>query len=162
MITVPLTKGYVAVVDDDACDIVASRSWHAAVGGDGRVYAAGRRPGGRGSPIERLHRLLVGATAGQLVDHRNGDTLDDRKSNLRITSATGNARNTCRHRGNASGLKGVYYDAARAKWQAQICADGRKTALGRFATAEEAARAYDAAALALHGEFARLNFPAVR
>ena len=115
-----------------------------------------------------LSRLIMGEPKGMLVDHVNGDTLDNRRSNLRVCSKGENGRNRkVASKNNTSGFKGV---SCRKKgpdminewsrpWQAYINHDKKRHHLGMFATAEEAARAYDAKALELHGEFARLNFP---
>jgi hypothetical protein len=158
-VSILLRDGTTVVVDDDQAPLVARWAWRARESG----YVAHRlRRAGGGKRWEYLHRLVVGAEAGSLVDHINGDILDNRRSNLRITDAKGNARNQRRHLRNKSGFKGVDFtdDKKRAKaWRATISVDGHKRMLGRYATAEEAARAYDAAARKHFGEFARLNFP---
>lgn len=93
------------------------------------------------------------------VDHINRDRSDNRRSNLRLCSLAENNRNGSIRSNNNSGFKGVSWDKARGKWQAGIGLNGTRKALGRFDSAEDAARAYDAAALANYGEFAALNFP---
>jgi len=110
---------------------------------------------------EMLHRLIVGAPVGEVVDHINGDTLDNRRSNLRVCSRAENLWNAGKRRHNTSGFKGVCFDKRDGRWYARIRAVGRVHDLGRYKTAEEAAMAYDAKAAELHGPFARLNFPSV-
>lgn len=93
-----------------------------------------------------------------LVDHINGNPLDNRRSNLRITDKRGNAQNSAKHKDASSYFKGVTWDKSRRKWMVQIVIDGVRTHLGRFAIEEDAARAYDEAAKQHFGEFARCNF----
>lgn len=106
---------------------------------------------------ELLHRRIAEAQPGQEVDHINGNPLDNRRCNLRVCSHMENVKNRGPSRNNTSGFKGVYYDARRGTFRADIRADRKKYSLGSFATAVEAAEAYNAAALKYHRDFARLN-----
>jgi AP2 domain/HNH endonuclease len=142
--------------------LVATFNWH--------VYRRGRRryartnvnlPNGRRTQIS-MHRLLLDFPECQ-IDHRNGNGLDNRRANLRLCDGRQNAMNRRQRSDNTSGFKGVHLEAPHGyhkggKWVAQIQAQGRRIKLGRFNTAEEAARAYDAAARKHFGEFARTNF----
>lgn len=103
-----------------------------------------------------LHRILLGAKGGQEVDHINGDPLDNRRENLRICTRQQNAA-ARRFPSGASGYRGVSYHCGR--WQSSIRVDGKLVYLGRFDSAEEAARQYDDAAAEAFGDFANLNFP---
>ena len=96
------------------------------------------------------------APAGLDVDHIDGDGLNNRRSNLRACTHTENGRNRKLSKNNTSGLKGVNAREA-GKWQAMIKTSGRILHLGVFDSKMEAAKAYDAAALRLYGEFARTN-----
>lgn len=155
---IPLSKGLVALVDDEDYDwLLADGKWHV-TGYTHRLYAARTRWVGKRSFGERMHRLLLPGTA--YVDHINGNGLDNRRSNLRPASAAQNAQNRRRRSDNRSGYKGVGKSVVpRKPWIAAIGVNGTHCYLGVFATAEEAARAYDAAAVERFGEFARLNFP---
>lgn len=158
---VPLTKGYVALVDWEDVALVSAHSWHAHENRPGHVYAAcGVMRDGRQVTV-RMHRLLLRAEAGQIVDHINGNQLDNRRANLRLTDPTGNARNGGRKRtgDTQSRYKGVSRSCRpRTKpWMAAITADNRRRTIGTYRTEEEAARAYDARAIELHGAFARTN-----
>jgi len=96
---------------------------------------------------------------GMMIDHINGNGLDDRRANMRTCTNQQNMRNLRKRRSGSSIYKGVYYDKRRRTWYARICHNGKNIHLGTFATEIEAARAYDRAARRLFGEFARLNFP---
>jgi len=104
-----------------------------------------------------MHRLILNAPPDLKVDHINGNGLDNRKENLRLATTPQNVRNARLSLRNSSGFKGV--KRKRQKWQASIVFNGKTIRLGVFDAREDAARAYDIAALLLHGEFARVNFP---
>ena len=104
-----------------------------------------------------MHRLVLGAPEDLFVDHINHDTLDNRKENLRLATASENLANQRIHSNNTSGFKGVGWH--RNAWRAYIKHQGRDIHLGRFSDPEEAARVYDAAARYFFGEFAYPNFP---
>lgn len=107
----------------------------------------------------QLHRLLIGAFEGEIVDHINGDTLDNRLRNLRICTNAENIRNSKRRASSGSQFKGVSRIKGTDRWRAQIMVNGQKMNLGSFRDAESAARRYDVKARELHGEFAKCNFP---
>ena len=107
-----------------------------------------------------LHRIVMGLKQGDRiqVDHINGNGLDCRMENLRIATNAENRRNSKKHSDSTSPYKGVYLNRMRNGWRAAICHQRKQISLGnRFATAEEAALAYNEAALRLHGRFARVN-----
>jgi hypothetical protein len=107
-----------------------------------------------------MHRLILSPPAELQVDHINGNKLDNRRANLRITDSTGNNRNAGKRRTGTSQYKGVRWHQGINKWFAEIAvAKGNRKHLGCFSNELDAARAYDAAAREHHGEFARLNFP---
>lgn len=104
----------------------------------------------------KMHRYIMGITEPKIhIDHINGNGFDNRKENLRIANNSTNHMNQKVRVDNKSGYKGVREDGK--KYIARIGRNGQKT-IGRFETKEEAAEAYDTAALELFGEFARLNF----
>lgn len=108
-----------------------------------------------------LHRVITGAPAGMHVDHRDGDGLNNCRSNLRLATPTQNIANSRLRKPNSSGYRGVSWIKRRSLWQSQVTFHRRAILLGTFVDAEEAARAYDAKARELFGEFARLNFPSI-
>lgn len=162
MKTIPLTKGKVALVDDADYGALSRFRWHTLQHGGGKFYAvrAGTTVGTKRRMIT-MHAHLAGTPAGMVTDHVNGDSLDNRRSNLRVCTQSENLANRGKSKNNTSGYKGVTRDWRSIKnpWVAQIWKLNRRIHLGVFPTAEAAARAYDEAALKLHGEFAFLNFP---
>jgi hypothetical protein len=109
-----------------------------------------------------MHRDVMGAPDGLLVDHINQNGLDNRRSNLRIATGAQNQRNAHGrgiHRGKASSSAFRGVSRSKGKWGAHVSVNGRNIRLGTFVTEEAAARAYDKAARQYHGEFAGLNFP---
>jgi hypothetical protein len=104
-----------------------------------------------------MHRVIMAAPKGLVVDHINGDTLDNRRSNLRLCTHAQNIRNRRVSKHSQSGLKGVEYDRKRKVWCARIAAFGNRIYLGSFDNPLDAASAYDAAAIKFHGEFAKTN-----
>lgn len=109
----------------------------------------------QGEPV-LLHRLIVGAKAGQIVDHINGDKLDCRRSNLRICDWSESNANRRGRKDSKSPYKGITQTPNR-KWLAQIMKEKKFFRIGLFDNPEDAARAYDAAAVRLHGVFAKTN-----
>jgi hypothetical protein len=151
-----LPDGSYAQFDGADFDLVASRKWHRRRGKNGVCYVASYEPGNKSI---FLHRFLMNPEPGMVVDHRNSDGLDNRRSNLRICTPAENARNNRGRKNSHSIYKGVTRNRRGGKWCAFIKDNGKRTYQGSFDTEVEAAKAYDAAALRLYGEFARLNFP---
>jgi hypothetical protein len=152
---VPLTKGYEAVIDAADMPIVGRWNWRATVLRT-KVYATrGKSIGGGRSTNSSMHREIAGAEPGELVDHINGNPLDNRRSNLRRVTAAQNGWNRGPDYSNRAGLKGVSKHNFSGLWVARITANKHNHFLGYFKTPEDAHEAYKAAAIALHGRFAR-------
>lgn len=155
---IPLTKGAVAKIDARDWPLVSAFRWYLHNG-----YAA-RTIGGRGRRMQvYMHRFIIGPALSQEIDHINGDPLDNRRANLRACSRRENATNKRVNRVRRNGqsrFKGVWR-CGRA-WRAEVRANGKRFGLGSFSNEVAAAKAYDVAAVQHHGEFARLNFPAMQ
>lgn len=105
-----------------------------------------------------FHREILGAPKDMCVDHINGNTLDNRRENLRLCTHAENMKNRKMHSNNRCGFKGVWEDRStkrRSPFVAQIRVNGKRIQIGRFQTAELAHKAYLKAAAKLHGEFKR-------
>ena len=151
---IPLTQGQNAIVDAADFDWLSQWSWYAYWSKGTRTFYAVR-----GCPCRVLmHREILSCAPGEVGDHKNHDTLDNRRENLRKCDRPRNSRNRFRKRNTISGFKGVR--KSLGKWQA-LMGNGGHVYLGTYETAEEAAQAYDKAAKAMYGDFAQLNFPEV-
>lgn len=155
---IPLSRGLVALVDDGDYERVTSvGKWYA--NPSDRTFYARKNFWRDGRCVSvRMHTLITGL---RLVDHANGNGLDNQRTNLRAATSSQNSMNRQLRSDNTSGFKGVTMHSQSGRWRAQINRAGEKYLLGAFDTPEDAARAYDLAARQLFGEFARLNFPEV-
>jgi len=104
-----------------------------------------------------LHRLIMGNPAGKTIDHINGDTLDNRRENLRICTHAENLRNVKMHKNNTSGYRGVTWDKRYGKWASRIKYNYKNIHLGFFNDPEVAYERYKQEAVKLFGEYARLE-----
>lgn len=165
-VRIPLSSGEFATVDDVDADWLLSRMWHVAKR-SGRKYAtANIWSGGKGKTVY-MHRLIAGAVPGQVVDHIDGDGLNNTRANLRICSTKENSRNRSHSGRGESGFLGVYrVGKTRARspnqWFGCVKVDGKPIRTTVFPTPEEAARKRDELAMLHHGEFAALNFPGLK
>jgi hypothetical protein len=148
----PVGKGKVTLVDDDVYEWASKHKWF--TNKDHNVWyvkRGGRQRDGIRKPNELLHRTITGAKPGEMVDHINGDGLDNRRCNLRVCSNSENQRNRGKPRNNTSGKKGVSWHASNKKWIAGIRVDGRLVHLGYYDDLEKAGEAYAKAAAAYYG-----------
>lgn len=165
-INITLTRGLVTIVDEDDFAKISGYSWYSHRSEKENYYAATRGKENSELGLNKfmyLHRFIVNAMPGKIVDHINGDKLDNRKSNLRLTDLKGNARNQNKQkRATSSKYNGVYFNRRDANWKAKKCVNGKTYSLGTFKTEVGAALAYDKSAIEMYGEFAKLNFPIMK
>ena len=151
---IPLTQGKFAIVDAEDYERLSEHKWCVQRKKGGRFYAV-RRAGGK---IIRMHREIMNAPPGMVCDHKNHNTLDNRKSNLRTCTQAQNIYNQLPRDGGTSRYKGVYWPKDKCRWEAKIGHNGRAIHIGYYDYEADAAIAYDDMAIELFGEFACLNF----
>lgn len=160
MTKVPLNHGQFALIDDEDADRVLVYFWTYYWSEKHKKATAHRTLWNKGKPTTvLLHRFVMNAPKGVQVDHIDRDGLNCQKSNLRFATNAQNHCNTIKKAGSTSRFKGVHFERRRQYYVANITVNRVAIHLGSFAKEEDAARAYDAKARELHGEFARLNFP---
>jgi hypothetical protein len=148
-------KGYEIQIDDEDAVRVLAQSWWVSSSPetDGHVICFSAKIGKK---IIKLHRFIMGNPSGRVVDHRNGDRLDNRKANLRICGIGENNRNRGMSRSNTSGYKGVSFNKQRGKYRAYIrLKGGYQKHLGFFDDPLIASLAYQSAAILYFGEYCR-------
>lgn len=165
VVEIPLSKTgkhkgkYKAIVDDIDSDL-AKLNWTVSVVRDGAIYAY-RNYDGRNIQLHQIimRRIRCGLPVkkGQVIDHVDGNGLNNTRANLREATPSQNNMNAKRPLSNTTGYKGVSPTYNGKKWRARIKVNGRQTHLGTFDTPEEAHAVYCEKARELHGEFARFE-----
>lgn len=153
MKTVKLSNGMEALVSDEDYERVAQYRWHAMPVNRGRVYAIHTVNDGQHTRSVYLHRFIMDAPDGMMVDHRNGNGLDNQRDNLRIVTRSQNLH-------NRKPVPGRYRGVVKhnGRWLARISVGNKKRHLGTFATPEQAALAWNRAIIdAGLAEYATLN-----
>jgi len=154
---IPLTHGCVALVDDEDYERVNQYKWCVTNSKTlpREKWYAKRCEGNR---TYFMHRFILDIKKGEMVDHINGNGLDNRRCNLRIINNSQNSMNRRKTLG-ISKYKGVSWDKINNKWVSHISFNYKCINLGRYINEEDAARAYDKAAKKYFGEYACINFP---
>lgn len=150
---IELTQNFEAIVDLEDYPILPQLLWHVGVDKSGYVYA-------KHSLAGKMHRFIMGKVPkGYIVDHINGNTLDNRKDNLRVITQRQNSYNSKKEKNSFSGIKGVIPRRKNGKnlstWRAYIGYNYKMIQLGSFKTFEEAVAAREKAERELFGEFTR-------
>ena len=153
---IKLSKGVLVTIDDEDYEKLNKYNWY--FGARDRVMRSGGIINGKRIKIY-IHREIMNCLPKYVVDHIDGNPLNNQKSNLRICESAENSRNQKIRKDNKSGYKGVSIKHYPNKdvWVARITKYGRVRFLGEYPTAHEASHAYNKAAKKIHGEFARLN-----
>ena len=149
---IALTKGKVALVDDEDFGCLNQFKWHFCSG-----YAS-RNITIDGKQVQKImHRLIMNTPESMDTHHINHNKLDNRVENLRVCTRSQNQMGRKPHKGSKSKYKGVCWDKNKSKWLARAKVNNKSKFLGRFKNEEDAALAYNTAALESFGEFALLN-----
>ena len=160
---IQLTQGKVAIVDDDDFKRLNKYKWYTVtVDKDANKYYAARSTwiNKKVGCQKMSHVVLNIVDTSTIVDHKDGNGLNNQKSNLRVVTNVQNAQNASLRKDNKSGYKGVTLDKRYGRsdrWKSNIGVNKKLIYLGTFYTKEEAAQAYNIAAVKYFGEFARLN-----
>lgn len=150
-----LTRGKVAIIDDEDFELVSQYKWCALDNHGFGFYAVSRT---KDQVAVYMHRLIMGEPVGVLIDHKNRNSLDNTRKNLRLATVSQNGGNRKAH-GQGSIYKGVVYIPKSETYQVRIACQKKRIFLGYFENELDAAKAYDRSAKRLFGEFAKLNFP---
>lgn len=165
MLEIPLSPTHTCLIDETDLPLVkAFKWWPVSVGKNKSKHYAMTRLGGH--PLA-MHRLLLNAQKGQVVDHINRNGLDNRRKNLRFCTQSQNQQNRigwlkrfANHTQESPIYKGVWRSShGGRRWEARICWENKQRYIGTFDSCDEAAKAYDEYARMFHGKYARLNFP---
>lgn len=148
---IPLTQGKEATVDDEDFEELSKIKWKV-LKTQTKFYAL--QSGPRGIRL-LMHRMLLKVPKGKVVDHINGDGLDNRRSNLRICTQSQNMQNSGLHKNSTSGFKGVCLDKRRGKWIARIRTETKRITTKQFDSPELAHKAYCELSEKHHKEYAK-------
>lgn len=158
--TIPLTQGYFAVVDERDHAWLSQWKWHVLIS-KGKKYAKRCEFIDGKSVTVLMHRQILNVPSETMVDHRDGNGLNNCRHNLRPATNQENSFNSRGYQGQTtSKYKGVSWDKHKNKWCAYIRVNGKVKNLGRFTNEIDAVKAYDQAAHENYGEFAYLNLGA--
>jgi hypothetical protein len=146
---VALTKGKTALVDDEDLWMFLNHNWNCTKHG----YVCRNYFENGKWKCHRMHRMVMNARDGELVDHINRNRLDNRKCNLRIVNKSQNAANKAAHRNNKLGMRGVHFHPGTGKFRAVLGSEGKRISLGLYPTPQEAHSAYCKAATKKWGEY---------
>lgn len=153
---IPLTQGMVALIDEEDYAHLNQWKWHI-LRVEKLCYAARSIKDGENGGTILMHRQLLNVPNGKEIDHKDGNGLNNCRSNLRICNHQQNHYNLRNQVNTSSIYKGVHWDKDKHKWRASLKVEGKIKRLGRFKDEALAALAYNQAATKYFGEYARLN-----
>jgi hypothetical protein len=150
-----LTKGKVAYIDDEDYALVSQYSWAYFQPKSGPAYAVSQISVGQGKQKAiRMHRIIMNAKPNELIDHRDGDGLNNQKYNLRLCTQSQNRGNSRHNKFSKAPYKGLSWRKDNRVWQVTIGHNSKHFTLGTYKSPEKAFKVYCNANLLLHGEFA--------
>ncbi len=159
IMAVPLSQGLFALVDGEDYKWLMQWKWYTCKEQSGNYYARRTTRKYKRRQSILMHRQVLNTPKGMETDHRNHCGLDNRKQNVRVCTKSQNNQNNRKAKAKKSSrYKGVSWSKRRRKWRAVIQLDKKQFEIGSFNNEIEAAKAYDAKAKELFGEFANLNF----
>lgn len=147
-------KGDVLIDVDDLDKVLSYNTWNISKRGDVVCYKESGPRDNRKRKVFKLHRIIMDAPTGKVVDHINRDPTDNRKINLRLCTQRENGKNLSKKKNNTSGIVGVAWDKARNKWIAKIKVDYKSIHLGRYDNLLDAKAARKEAQTKYFGVFA--------
>lgn len=156
---VHLTRGQLALIDREDVGTIRECNWAAQWNVCTKSFYAIKIETILGSRNRRhtgMHRALLSPSAGRCVDHISGNTLDNRRANLREATFSENSHNRGKPANNTSGFKGVSLDKTSSRCRAIIRIDGLRISLGSYGRPEEAAEAYKAASQKYYGKLTNI------
>lgn len=154
LVKIPLTQGKWAIVDESDWGAVKVRKWFALKSYN--TFYARTRSFGKNTTVS-MHKVILQTKPPFMVDHKDGNGLNNSRANLRVCTNSQNCQNSRMKSSNSTGYKGVAVNSSGNSFMASICVNGRQKHLGYFKILKDAARAYNEAASRHHGEFASLN-----
>lgn len=155
MKAIPLTQGHVTLVDDEDYEFLMQWKWHALKGGSGVYAHRNAKPRGKKTIHVMMHRVINNTPPGMDTDHINGNTLDNRRCNLRSATRSQNMQNRKPNIKGASKYKGVSWHKQHRKWVAAIQVGKRRCHIGLYEKETDAAKAYAEQAAIFFGHFNR-------
>jgi len=155
---IPVTRGMVALVDDEDYERLASVKWHAVSAGSPGKFYARRTVGPKGAKKTlSMHQVIAQTQKGMHTDHINNNGLDNRRSNLRVCTPSQNHMNKKAQSNSKTGCPGVCFQKREQKYRARIKVGGVEKHIGLYADLDDAKSAYRAEALKWFGEFAHTS-----
>lgn len=157
---IPLTQGKFTLVDEEDFEYLNQWKWYPKKHGN-TFYAirngySKKREGGDGSySVKLIHTLILPPKTGVIIDHIDGNGLNNSRSNLRYATHQQNVQNKTKRKNSLTGYKGVIFIKHRNKFEARIFHNKKSVFLGQYDTAQEASEAYKKAAIEFFGEFAK-------
>lgn len=149
----------IILIDDEDYELFCSHNWHF-VKGRNTFYLYTNIIKDKKRKTVALHQIILTCPKDMCIDHIDRNGLNNQRSNLRVCNRSENQCNQFKRKNTSSQYRGVSWNKYQQRWECYINKDQKRTFIGKFKSEVEAARKWDEYAKKIHGEFARLNFPA--